>query len=157
MQNNKSYAIITYNILYMNCGDKMARVNLRTVLENKTENQIFSNEVNAILEKDKLKYFDNDVMVIIEKKDNGIIIYRKCDEYDIILPLELNKKTKGKYDIKSLGILDLEVEATLIEINDNNLKVDYKMIVDRESISEFSFIIDYMKVGDNCDSRSVGK
>lgn len=144
MQFDESYAIITCNILYLNRGDKMAKIKLRTVLENKTENKFFNSEVNAILEENKIKYFDNKVMVIVEKKNDGIIIYRKCDEYDIILPLQLNKRTKGNYIINSLGNLDLDIETSFLEINDKNFKVDYKMIVDKESVSEFSFTVEYM-------------
>jgi hypothetical protein len=123
----------------------MAKINLRTSLHNKTENRYFNNEVSAILDdKENIKYLDNNVTVSIQKLDNGINIIRRCDDYEIHLLLEEGKKTKGLYNVKGLGCLDMEVETTSLIIGDNTLEVHYKMIVDSESASEFKFYLEYM-------------
>lgn len=123
----------------------MAKINLRTSLYNKTDNKYFNNEVVAILDDKKtIKYLDRNVTVSIEKKENGINIIRRSDDYEIHLPLENGKKTKGFYNVKQLGILDLEVETTGITIGDNSLNVEYTMILDKQSISEFKFYLEYM-------------
>ncbi len=123
----------------------MAKINLRTSLYNKTDNKYFNNEVVAILDDKKtIKYLDRNVTVSIEKKENGIDIIRRSDDYEIHLPLENGKKTKGFYNVKQLGILDMEVETTSITIGDNSLNIEYTMILDKQSISEFKFYLEYM-------------
>lgn len=123
----------------------MAKINLRTSLHNKTENKFFNNEVLAILDdKETIKYLDRNVTVTIEKKENGINIIRRSDDYEIHLPLQNGKKTKGFYNVKQLGTLNMEVETTNLIIGDNTLEVDYKMTLESESISEFKFYIEYM-------------
>lgn len=48
----------------------MAKLNLRTSLHNKTENKYFNNEVMAILDdKETIKYLDRNITVCIEKKE----------------------------------------------------------------------------------------
>lgn len=123
----------------------MAKINLRTSLHNKTENKYFNNEVSAILDsKETIKYLDRNVTVSIEKKENGINIIRRSDDYEIHLPLQKGKRTKGFYNVKQLGILNMEVETTDLIIGDNTLEIEYKMILEGESISEFKFYIEYM-------------
>ena len=122
----------------------MAKICLRTVLHNKTEEKFFNSEVNAILDKNRIKYLDKDVTVILELEENTLNIIRRSNEYDILLPLKKGKKTIGNYNINGLGTLDLEVETTNIEIGDTTLDVHYKMIVDKESVSEFEFLLEYI-------------
>ena len=38
----------------------------------------------------------------------------------------------------------MEVETTNLIIGDNTLEVDYKMILESESVSEFKFYIEYI-------------
>ncbi len=122
----------------------MAKICLRTVLHNKTEEKFFNSEVNAILDKNRIKYLDKDVTVILELEENTLNIIRRSNEYDILLPLKKGKKTIGNYHINGLGTLDLEVETTKLEIGDTTLDVHYKMIIDKESVSEFEFLLEYI-------------
>ena len=122
----------------------MAKICLRTVLHNKTEQKFFNSEVNAILDKNRIKYLDKDVTVILELEENTLNIIRRSNEYDILLPLKKGKKQTGSYHINGLGTLDLEVETTKLEIGDTTLDVHYKMIVDKESVSEFEFLLEYI-------------
>ncbi len=123
----------------------MAKINLRTSLHNKTENKFFNNEVVAILdEKQTIKYLDNNVTVVIEKLDNSVTIIRRCDEYEVHLFLEKNKKTKGYYDVKSIGKLDMETYTTKLEINDNNIDIEYTMTIESQSKTDFRFYAEYI-------------
>lgn len=123
----------------------MSKIGVRTMLNNKTENKFYSCETNAIIDNNKIKYLDENVKVIIEINKDSIIINRKCDEYDVTLPLKKNMVTKGIYNLKQIGSLDLKVKTSKIEQKDNILKVEYIMIIDEESKSEFEFILEFME------------
>ena len=124
----------------------MAKILVTAVLENKTDNKFFSTETLGILESNKIKFIDeNKVTVIIELKENNIVITRRCDDYEIILPFNTNNKTQGTYIIKNLGNLRMEVETTKLLIDNANLDVEYTMILDGETKSDFRYKVIYSK------------
>ena len=59
----------------------MAKICLRTVLHNKTEDKFFNSEVNAILDKNRIKYLDKEVTLILELEENKLNIIRRSNEY----------------------------------------------------------------------------
>ncbi|MBQ2408743.1 MAG: DUF1934 family protein [Bacilli bacterium] len=122
----------------------MAKILVTAVLENKTDNKFFSTETLGILESNKIKFIDeNKVTVIIELKENNIVITRRCDDYEIILPFNTNNKTQGTYIVKNLGNLRMEVETTKLLIDNANLDVEYTMILDGETKSDFRYKVIY--------------
>ncbi len=122
----------------------MAKILVTAVLENKTDNKFFSTETLGILESNKIKFIDeNKVTVIIELKENNIVITRRCDDYEIILPFNTNNKTQGTYLVKNLGNLRMEVETTKLLIDNANLDVEYTMILDGETKSDFRYKVIY--------------
>ena len=122
----------------------MAKILVTAVLENKTDNKFFSTETLGILESNKIKFIDeNKVTVIIELKENNIVITRRCDDYEIILPFNTNNKTQGTYIVKNLGNLRMEVETTKLFIDNANLDVEYTMILDGETKSDFRYKVIY--------------
>ena len=122
----------------------MAKILVTAVLENKTDNKFFSTETLGILESNKIKFIDeNKVTVIIELKENNIVITRRCDDYEIILPFNTNNKTQGTYIVKNLGNLRMEVETTKLHIDHANLDVKYTMILDGETKSDFRYKVIY--------------
>lgn len=122
----------------------MAKVLVTAVLENITDNKFFSTETLGILESNKIKFIDeNKVTVIIELKENNIVITRRCDDYEIILPFNTNNKTQGTYIVKNLGNLRMEVETTKLLIDNANLDVEYTMILDGETKSDFRYKVIY--------------
>ena len=122
----------------------MAKILVTAVLENKTDNKFFSTETLGILESNKIKFIDeNKVTVIIELKENNIVITRRCDDYEIILPFNTNNKTEGTYIVKNLGNLRMEVETTKLLIDNANLDVEYTMILDGETKSDFRYKVIY--------------
>ena len=122
----------------------MAKILVTAVLENKTDNKFFSTETLGILESNKIKFIDeNKVTVIIELKENNIVITRRCDDYEIIIPFNTNNKTQGTYIVKNLGNLRMEVETTKLLIDNANLDVEYTMILDGETKSDFRYKVIY--------------
>ena len=64
----------------------------------------------------------------------------------IIITCDCSSSLLSGFSVLSngLGTLDLEVETTKLEIGDTTLEVHYKMIVDKESVSEFEFLLEYI-------------
>lgn len=122
----------------------MAKILVTAVLENKTDNKFFSTETLGILESNKIKFIDeNKITVVIEIKDNHLVMTRRCDDYEIVLPFNPKNKEEGKYSVKGIGNLHLDVETTNLVINPANLLVEYNMILDGETESKFKYIIKY--------------
>ena len=123
----------------------MPKILVTAVLENKTDKKFFSTETLGILESNKIKFIDeNNVTVILELKNNNIIMTRKCEDYEIVIPFDPTKKTEGTYIVKGLGNLKLEVETTKINIDNAKLEVEYTMILDGENKSNFKYLINYV-------------
>ncbi|MEG0408109.1 MAG: DUF1934 family protein [Bacilli bacterium] len=123
----------------------MSKIKLCTELVNKTENEVFKTETNGIIESNKIKYNDNGITVVITLNDDKIIINRRSEEYDIILPLTLNEKQNGEYKVKQLGTLNLEVVTKKLEINEKKIEIEYSMILDKTSKTDFFYKIEYEK------------
>lgn len=121
----------------------MGKINIRSVLENVNEKKFFCNETVGILKDKKIKYIDNFVTVIISIENEDVIITRRSDEYMIELPLKLNEVKKGIYNIKSLGILDLEVYTSKLIVQDNLIDLEYEMVMDKENKTKFKFKLEY--------------
>ncbi|MEG0909308.1 MAG: DUF1934 family protein [Bacilli bacterium] len=123
----------------------MSKIKLCTELVNKTENEVFKTETNGIIESNKIKYNDNGITVVITLNTDKIIINRRSEEYDIILPLTLNEKQNGEYKVKQLGTLNLEVVTKKLEINEKKIEIEYSMILDKTSKTDFFYKIEYEK------------
>ncbi|MEG0022039.1 MAG: DUF1934 family protein [Bacilli bacterium] len=123
----------------------MSKIKLCTELVNKTENEVFKTETNGIIESNKIKYNDNGITVVITLNTDKIIINRRSEEYDIILPLTLNEKQNGEYKVKQLGTLNLEVVTKKLEINEKKIEIEYSMILNKTSKTDFFYKIEYEK------------
>lgn len=121
----------------------MSKINVKSMLHNITENKYFSSEVKGIKINNAIKFIDEDVTVVLELNENKINLKRHSNEYNIYMPLELNKKTKGIYRVNNLGELNLELEATFINIKDKNIEIEYHMIIENSEIQKFNYKIDY--------------
>ena len=89
----------------------MAKIIVDSTLTNITEGKFFSCNARGIYKDNKIKYVDNDVTVVIDLIPESIIITRRSKEYEIVMPLINNSKSKGKYTIKNLGFLDVSIET----------------------------------------------
>ena len=80
---------------------------------------------------------------VIEIKDNHLVMTRRSEDYEIVLPFNPKCKEEGKYCVKGIGNLHLDVETTNLVINPANLLVEYNMILDGETESKFKYTIKY--------------
>ena len=70
--------------------------------------------------------------------DNKIELSRVCNEYDILLILEKNKKTKSQYRIfGGSKIFELETYTKELIINDKRIEIKYIL-----EENEFSYILE---------------
>lgn len=139
MHFNKRYAIITFSY---KVGDFVSKIKVKAILQNVTENKFFSSEVNGLFLDNKIKFIDNDIIVVLDL-NNNISLYRKANDYNIFMSFILNEKTVGTYDIKGLGSLKLEVMTNKIVIKDNSIEIDYYMYIDNENGQRFNYKIEY--------------
>lgn len=119
----------------------MGKINITTKLENVTEKKFFSSDCIGIKIDNKIKFLDNDVTVIITINEDDIEIYRKCSEYEIVIPVSLKETKKGIYKIKGLGEIDLDVVSNKLEIKDNAIEIGYSMILDSSNPQIFKYFI----------------
>lgn len=130
-----------YNYRSLGFGGIMSKTKIKTVLNNKTENRIFSNEVLGIKTDNKIKYIDNGVGVNIDMYDHKLTIQRKNDDYHIILNFSDSEKTSGIYNINQLGSLKLEVNTNSLLIDASKIEINYTLIVEEEKV-EFYFYLE---------------
>lgn len=130
-----------YNYRSLGFGDIMSKTKIKTMLNNKTENRIFSNEVLGIKTNNKIKYIDNDVSVNIDMYDHKLTIERKNDDYHIILTFSDSEKTSGIYNINQLGSLKLEIDTNSLLIDTNKIEISYTLVIEEEKV-EFYFYLE---------------
>jgi len=121
----------------------MSKIKIKTSLINKTENNSLIKEFLGLKIDNRIKYSDDDVNSIITINDNEILIQRKSNNYLIELPLSLNHSTHGFYDIYSLGKLNLDIQTTKLNIENNKIEASYILIFDEQEKVEMEFNLNY--------------
>lgn len=119
----------------------MAKVKIKTILKNKTENEVVNGEFLGIKLDNKIKYIDNNVKTIISIISDGLIIDRIDSSYSLTLNLSKNKKTVLNYCVNDLSPLILDVETNKLSINEKEIEVEYNLIIDSSFKLEFSFYL----------------
>lgn len=121
----------------------MKKVKIHTILSNH-ENETTNLEIEADYneKENTLTYKEADLTTTIEILDNMVRIIRKNDDYDLTLEFKENVIEKSKYIVKSIGLdLDIEVETTLLEIDDNRIYINYELFNENKSIGKFEYKI----------------
>ncbi|HPF83530.1 MAG TPA: DUF1934 family protein [Bacilli bacterium] len=124
----------------------MPKINIKSLLYNVTEDKYFHNEVIGEFKDNNILFNDNEVAVEIIFNDFGLLLKRKSEEYDILLPFDINRLTKGNYLINKLGNIELNVETKKLDIKDNVIEVEYRLVFDQNNIQEFNYKIEYEEV-----------
>lgn len=124
----------------------MSKIFVKTELKNITDNTNLVNETMGILEKNKIKYIDNGVMVILEIKDNEISMTRKNKDYFLYLLFNKYNITSGKNDIKNIGIVNFKVVTTFLNIQKTNIYINYQLIHNNDLVNKFEFHLNYEEV-----------
>lgn len=99
----------------------MSKVNIRSILENKTTKDIIELKTKGIKNDNIITYKDNDVLVSI-KIDNSIKMKRNNIEFIFIK----NKNTNCIYNIYNKN-LTLNLFTNEIIISDKYIEIDYKI------------------------------
>ena len=107
----------------------MSKINIKSVLNNLTEEEKFNVEVAGIKIDNKIKYIDDFVTVVVELKDDKIFLERTSKEYYIKMEFDINNITNGIYEINTLGSFDLRVETKELNVKDDRIFIKYTMYI----------------------------
>lgn len=124
----------------------MAKINVKTILHNITENECFNNDSIGIKDKNKLKYIDDKVVVVVEIMNDKVSLKRNTEDYEIFMVFDLNTETLGKYIIRNLGEFKLNIITNKLLIENDLIEIEYQMILDGKEKQEFSYKIEYKEM-----------
>lgn len=109
----------------------MAKKLIKSILENKSNNEKIEYEFKGIVLDNKITYKENDMLVNIQL-NKDIILTRSDDIKRITLNFKLNEKTKCTYEIYG-KVLELNLCTNKIVREENYLEIDYK--IEEENIN----------------------
>jgi len=111
----------------------MSKINIESKLLNKTTNEIYNINTKAIKDDDILKFYDNDILNIIDIKNN--LIERKNNEYNI--KLDFNNE-KGIYILNNFSF-DFDIKINNLDKGKNYIEIDY--IIYMDEVKEYNYRI----------------
>lgn len=120
----------------------MSKINIKAILNNLTDNEVFNTDVKGIYADNKIKYIDNSVTTILELKDDQILLERVSNEYYVHMIFDKENTTNGIYKINNLGFFDIRIETRKLEVKDNNINIKYSMYIDNVK-QDFEYKIIY--------------
>lgn len=123
-------------------GDIMSKVKIKSILHNRTSQEVYNIDTIGIKIDNKIKYKDNEINVVICVNEDDIIIERKCKEYFLTLHLSQGNITKGTYNIYSLGIINLNITTIKLIINENKVETNYILDFGNKEKQEFEFSLE---------------
>lgn len=134
-----------YNYICLSRGDIMPKIKIKASLENKNEKNVSTCESMGIKIDNKIKYSENDICTVIKILKPKLVLERKCAEYHIVLNFDLEKETKGIYNIFNLGSLELKIKTKSLSIADGKIKIDYEL-ENMGEITSFSYLMEMEEV-----------
>ena len=118
----------------------MKKVKLYILMENNEE--IIKKEIYGIQNKDSIKYTDEETKTEVKILNKVVKITRKNKEYSIELNFKEETKTICKYLIYKDNInIELDLYTSIIEINENSVKIEYELYNKKEKIGEYKYKI----------------
>lgn len=121
----------------------MEKIDILTKIINKSENTKQEYNIIGIKEKNRITYKEEDTDVIINVKDDIIVLNRKNS--DMEMSLELKKgKSKGYYKFLK-NTLDIDINVKEITINEYDIYVEYDIYFDDFKNGEFIFELEIKK------------
>lgn len=106
-------------------GSGIIRIKIKGYLKNNTENEITEFTAKGIKYKDKITYNFDNVKTTIKYKNDSIILIRENDEFLNTFIFNLSK-SNCNYLLKENGYdIDLNVQTTLLNKDDNNIFIKY--------------------------------
>ncbi len=120
----------------------MSKIKLNTSLKTCEEETSF--QTLGVIIDNKITYKEEDVMVTLLQFDNKILLTRRSEDYTIDFDFQLNKKTKGVYNIKKLNYqIPLEIKTVELKNSNNNIIIKYLLKMNNEEIDLFKFKLVY--------------
>ncbi len=116
------------------------KIKVKGYLKNITENTKEIISTNAIKNKNKLTYIDNETSHIIEIKDKKIILIRENQEFIHKFIFDIDNITKSEYYIKEFNTsIDVSIKTTKISQTPNRISIDYEII---DNKNKYIYILD---------------
>lgn len=109
----------------------MSKINVKSKLYNNEEIK-FDCLIKGIKNNGKLIFKEENVMVNLEILIDEIIIQRKHEDYTLKIDFKESLTTPIIYDIKGIGNTTLNIKTNKLEINDNNIYIEYEIIESNE-------------------------
>ena len=123
-------------------GGEIIRQRISGYLKNITDNNCEQINENAILKKEQLSYFQNNVKHTILFKEKEIFLTRESNEFKNVLTFSKNRSILSKYIIKENNVcVYIEVKTLELKYNNKELYIKYK-IIDSDTIYEYKIILE---------------
>lgn len=116
----------------------MSKIKIKSVLHSENNVHVFNG--NAVKNKNKITYIDNNIKTVIIFDD--IITIKRRYDYELILNFKENEILKGFY-LTDFGKIDLEVQTNLLKQNENSIHIEYTLLNDHKKIEDFIFNLEY--------------
>ena len=114
------------------------KIKVKGYLKDIDEGIITNIDTFGIKNKNKITYNEETVTNTILQEDNKLILIRENDEFKNILIFDLNKETISEYLLKENNLtIELNIKTSLVEIEDNYIKVRY-LVIDSDNEYEYS-------------------
>ena len=116
------------------------KIRVKGYLKNITENTEEIIETNAIKNKNKITYKNNETSYKIETSNNKLIMIRDNQEFSHKFIFDIDNITKSEYYIKELNT-SIDVKIKTIELYQTNkqIKIIYEII---ENKNKYIYILD---------------
>ena len=116
------------------------KIEVKGYLKNIAEDTKELIETNAIKNKNKITYINNDTSYKIELRDNIIILIRENNDFSHKFIFDIDNTTKSEYYIKELNTnIDVLIKTTKLRYTDKKIEIAYEII---DSENKYIYILD---------------
>ena len=116
------------------------KIKVKGYLKNIAEDTKELIETNAIKNKNKITYINNDTSYKIELRDNIIILIRENNDFSHKFIFDIDNTTKSEYYIKELNTnIDVLIKTTKLRYTDKKIEIAYEII---DSENKYIYILD---------------
>lgn len=117
---------------------KKIKKKIKGYLKNPTEKIYEEINTNSIIEKNKIKYINNDIKHTIIQQKNQITLIRECKEFKNILTFSKNRSILSEYTVNQNN-LTIEISVKTLELiqTQNSIYIKYIIEDNKDSIFEY--------------------
>lgn len=121
----------------------MSKINIDYELINDKE-KVLSGNVIGIKKDNFINYKINDDMYSITIMEDEVRLIKKDKEKAFELLFSKNEKTEGKLTILNNNLyMNLQIDTLNLEINEYNIKINYKLYIENEFSNEVTYKLDW--------------